>query len=256
MAINKSLDRNNASKLLAKTAEEKLKDSTIHGCGMFFRSENSGIRIMWICFGLAALGYLVYLMTTSIIEYNKYEVRVEISKQFELPAIFPAITICNVNPLNEEYAYNYTLSKDSQAACFKLKNGTTFSECIGSTDAGTSFDNFIKKMKRIIANDKTLTDYDYYWYGFQLEGDMMISCKFNGITSYANNFTKFWDNNFGNCYTFNYGNLEKPETEPTANPYSYSNNYAPYNNATLSSFLQSSTHGSDDGLQLQLAVGS
>ena len=63
-----------APKLLAKTAGEKLKDSTIHGCGMFFRSEHWIIRIIWICFGLGALGYLIYLMTTSIIEYNKHEV--------------------------------------------------------------------------------------------------------------------------------------------------------------------------------------
>ena len=179
----------------------------------------------------------------------------EISRQFDLPAIFPVITICNVNPLNEKFAYNYSLSKLRQAGCLKLKNGTAFSQCMGSTDTGTSYDSFIKKMKRIIANDKTLTNYDYYWYGFDLETDMMISCKFNGVMCYANNFTKFWDNNYGNCYTFNYGNLEPPENEQIENPYNYTNSYAPYNNATLSSFLKSSTHGSDDGLQLQLAVG-
>ena len=102
----------------------------------------------------------------------------EISRQFDLPAIFPVITICNVNPLNEKFAYNYSLSKLRQAGCLKLKNGTAFSQCMGSTDTGTSYDSFIKKMKRIIANDKTLTNYDYYWYGFDLETDMMISFKF------------------------------------------------------------------------------
>jgi len=165
-------------KLLVETAREKLTDSTIHGSGMFFRSEHWTIRIMWVCFGLAPWGYLIYLMT-KIMEYQKNEVWVEISRKFELPAVFPAITICNVNLLNEMYAYNYTLSKVGQAACFKLKNGTELSQCINSTDVGSSFDSFIMKMKRIIANDKTLTDYDYYWYGFNLETDMMLSFKFN-----------------------------------------------------------------------------
>ena len=241
-------------KLLAHTAKEKLYDSTIHGLGMFFRSEHWFINIMWICFGLGALSYLVYLMTTSIIEYKKFEVRVEISRKFDLPATFPAITICNLNPLNEKYAYNYTLSKVSQAACFKLHNGTSFSRCMNSTDAGTAFSSFLTKMKRIIANDKTLTAHDYYYYGFDLEEDMMISCKFNSIACYANNFTKFWDNNYGNCYTFNYGNLEKPTEETTPNPYNFTNNYAPNNNATLSSFLKSSTYGDAYGLTLELVV--
>ena len=71
---------------------------------MFFRSEHWIIRIMWICFGLGALGYLIYLMTTSITEYNKHEVRVEISKEFDLSATFPAISFCNLNLLNEKYA--------------------------------------------------------------------------------------------------------------------------------------------------------
>jgi hypothetical protein len=223
---------------------------------MFFRSEHWTIRIMWVCFGLAALIYLIYLMTTSINEYQKHEVRVEISRKFELPAVFPAITICNVNLLNELHAYNYTLSKVSKASCFKLKNGTAFSQCMNSTDAGSSFDSFMKKMKRIIANDKTLTDYDYYWYGFDLETDMMLSCKFNGITCYANNFTKFWDNNYGNCYTFNYGDLDdfKIQEHTNTDAHNYSNHYALNNNGLLSSFLKSSSHGSDDGLQLQLVV--
>ena len=187
--IEKKFKKKRTHKILAHTAREKLYDSTIHGIGQFFRAEHTIIKIMWICFGLGALGYLIYLITTSIIEYNKHEVRVEISRKFDLPATFPAVTICNINPFNEAYAYSYIIKKTKDAECFKLKNGTEFTKCINSTDANTSFDKFVEKMKRIIANDKTLTAFDYYWYGFDLETDMMISCSFNGIPCSAHNFS-------------------------------------------------------------------
>jgi hypothetical protein len=56
------------------------------------------------------------LIATSITEYNKREVRAEISSKFapakeEKPAAFHAISICNLYPLNELYASNYILSK-------------------------------------------------------------------------------------------------------------------------------------------------
>ena len=80
------------------------------------------------------------------------------------------------------------------------------------------------------------------------------SCKFNGIACSANNFTKFWDNNYRNCYTFNDAKLEKQKQDLAPNPHNYTNHYAQDNDARLASFLQSNTHGYDDGLQLQLAV--
>lgn len=60
----------------------------------------------------------------------------------------------------------------------------------------------------------------------------MVSCSYNGITCHAHDFTLYWDNNYGNCYTFNYGTY----------------------NATTSSYKKTSAHGSESGLKLELSV--
>lgn len=216
------------SKLCCHVAKKKLFDSTIHGCGMFLRSENWVIRTKWILFGLGSFSYLIYLVTTTLIEFHRDEVAVSISRHQELPATFPAVTVCNINPFNELYAYSYLINKTSDAACFKLTTGDAFSDCLNSTDTNSAFDEFIEKMKRVIANDDTLTAYDYYWYGYDLKTDMMVSCTFNGIKCTANDFKQFWNNNYGNCYTFNY--------------------------ATAPKYRITSAYGSDYGLKLELVV--
>ena len=216
------------SALCCHVAKEKLLDSTIHGCGMFFRSEHWTIRIMWILFGLTTSSYLIYLVITSLTEYLRYDVTVRVDTFQELPATFPAISICNVNPFNEQYAYPYIVEKLPKASCFNFTNGDEFSRCMNSTDTNAAFDQFIEQMKRVIANDDTLNASSYYYYGYALDSDMLISCTFNGIECTADDFIRYWDNNYGNCYTFNHGKT--------------------------SSYQKTSAHGSDYGLKLQLAV--
>ena len=85
------------------------------------------------------------------------------------------MAICNVNPLNEQRTYNYTLSKVSQAACFKLKNGTPLRKCMNSINAASAtYDSFMKKLKAIIGSDTRLRDYDYYNLGYDLKDDGIL----------------------------------------------------------------------------------
>ena len=79
-----------------------------------------------------------------MIEYFKYEVSVKINTYQDLPATFPAVTICNTNPFNELYAFNYTFSKLPEAACFKLRNGYDFSKCLNSTATNSAYDAFLE----------------------------------------------------------------------------------------------------------------
>ncbi len=46
--------------------------------------------------------------------------------------------------------------------------------------------------------------------GYDLQTDMTISCQYNGIPcNVSNNFIQFWDNRYGNCYTFNADSAQK-----------------------------------------------
>ena len=197
------------------SSKEKLFDSTIHGCGMYFRSETWILKMMWILFGLGSLVYLIYLVTSLLIEYHRFEVTVANDRYQELPARFPAVTICNINSYDEEFSYAYILNKTTDAACFKFTNGDSFSNCLKSNDTNSAIDKFLEKMQRLIANDKSLKAIDLTTYGYDLSTHMMISCNFNGIQCSASDFKQFWSHNYGNCYTFNHevGNIRKTSAQ-------------------------------------------
>jgi hypothetical protein len=145
---------------------------------------------------------------------------VSISKINELPATFPAVTICNTIPFNRKYAIDFIQQNVPGADCFNLLNNgtvnkTAFSQCFPSSiSANSAFSEFTKELQRVIAS-KGLNDSQRRYYGYQLDRDMLVSCSFNGVTCTEANFTWSWSNINGNCYTFNKGN-EKTELLKTS----------------------------------------
>ena len=219
-----------AWQILSEVATETLELSTIHGFTHYINSKFRTVRIMWIIVGIASFGYCIYLLTMAFIGYFSFNVTVSISNYQDLPATFPAITFCNINPFYDYYAYPYILNKTNEAACFSLANGDAFQACLNKTTSNGAFDNFLNKMKRIIANDKNLTDSDRFVYGYSLNNNLLLSCSFNGIQCDHTNFSKYWSNLYGNCYTFNDGSLN-------------------------TNLLKTSATGDQYGLSLELAVG-
>jgi hypothetical protein len=138
-------------------------------------------------------------------------VNTSISKVNELPATFPAVTICNTNPFNRKYAFDFIQQNVPGADCFNLLNNVTidktaFAQCFpSSVSANSAFSGFIKELQRVVAS-KGLNDSQRMYYGYQLDRDMLVSCSFNGKTCTEANFTWSWSNIYGNCYTFNKGN--------------------------------------------------
>lgn len=186
-------------------------DSTSHGIPHIAKSNNIAMRIIWTIFVLTSFSYCTFTIVQSFIEYYKYNVVLKISRIDDSPAVFPAITFCNLNPFNEYYATDYIINNTQDGACFLYDDGNSFNQCINSSDSSNmNFVNFIDKLKRHIANDKTLTDFEHYYYGFDLRIDMLVSCMHNQALCYADNFTKYWDNQYGNCYSFNLGNNATP----------------------------------------------
>jgi hypothetical protein len=167
------------------------------------------MTIIWTVFVLCSFSYCFYTLVLTFIEYLNYSVVLEISKVQDLPANFPAVTICNLNSFNEQYAakkLNESIQNIDNGPCFLLRDSNDFSECLNGSNPNSAFTKFVDQLKRAIANDETLTDYDYYTLGYDLNFDMLISCQYNKIPCDQNNYTRYWDNRYGNCYTFNKAN--------------------------------------------------
>jgi hypothetical protein len=118
------------------------------------------------------------------------------------------VTICNLNPFNEKFSTDYINKTTEEGKCFSKVNGEEFAACLNQSNSYEIFeyDKFIDRIKRTIANDKSLTDIDQEYYGYSLQYDMLLTCNYNQEPCNSTNFIKYWDNIYGNCYTFNSAN--------------------------------------------------
>jgi hypothetical protein len=198
-----------------KSLKEKYKDefflwcheTTSHGISHSAKSKYKCMSIVWIFIFFGSIGYSSYLIAQTLIQYLSYETTVSILNINELPAKFPAVTICNINPINEEYAENFTNSRIESYKCFntewiKSQNYSNLQQCLKSNDTAAAFDTIIDKIKRSISY---LNEKEQYYYGYDLDKDMLVSCKYNSESCSDNDFIKYWTNDNGNCYTFNSG---------------------------------------------------
>ena len=229
---------------IKELALDRLSEATMHGIAHATNSSNWVFRIVWIIVTAGFTSYLIVQLNLGVTTFLSYPVAINIQQIQADPNLFPAVTICNINPFNEEYAFPYLKSKVAATRCFdstpKL-TGTQFQECF---DNFTSYDvsgmttseimnTFLDQMKRIVANDNSLSNEARQNLGYWLDYDMLVSCYFNGEACSYNlgQFNIYWDNNYGNCFTFN------PSTDA---------------NTTFRS--TSTGEGDGNGLQIELVV--
>jgi hypothetical protein len=156
----------------------------------------------------------------------------------EIPSIFPAVTICNVNKFNEKYAENYLLNLTSLSKCFQFTDGNLFNKCTNSNLTSETFDEVLDIIQRTIANNNLSYNASFN-YGYQLKREMLISCNFNGETCYPKDFLTLYNQQYGNCFTFN--------MQPTQ---LYHEPYA--DNNTNYRIRYTSKPGAEQGLQLEI----
>lgn len=205
---------------LKRKLEEAAENTTSHGISHMLRTHNIFLRVMWGLFFIASLTYCIYVISKSFIQYRQYDTTTSIDYVQETPAQFPAVTICNKNPIkldeNNESLVYFTKQFDIKNCLLQYANSTNYSEaiegkksCYNVTSIYALLNREMDKTRRYIANDENITNENRSNLGFDLASDMLMSCEYNGVSCTAQNFTKFWSNLYGNCYTFNDG-LNQP----------------------------------------------
>ena len=111
--------------LKGPNTEEKLRESMknirIDGLPNIFRADFLVFKTAWFLIFICLVSFCSYLTINSFLDYFKYQVTTTYRQQKETSAIFPTISICNINPLNTEYyvsllnAANLTSSINSDA---------------------------------------------------------------------------------------------------------------------------------------------
>lgn len=214
----KILNINNSNSSLKDELKRKLKnaaeETTSHGIPHILRTRNVFLKIMWSIFLLASLGYCIYFITKMLIQYFQFQTSTSIDYIQETPAQFPAITICNTNPIKLEDGnafLQYLTNKFDNYECLQQYENYSYSDkidgykaCYNVTSSYAFLTRQMDKVRRYIANEN-MSDQNRSIFGFDLKNDMLLTCEFNKIPCNADNFTQFWSKIYGNCYTFNDG---------------------------------------------------
>jgi hypothetical protein len=160
-----------------------------------YYSPHISIKIFLVLFLLTSYGLASYTTLKLVLSYFEYGVTNTVRTVYETPAVFPKVSICNVNPFTSKYGYEFlrNLTNNTFDTSFP-ENESTFQKLTQAFIIQTKAFTIIKN----------LTDIDKKRLGLDLK-DSLLSCAFNLYECTSDDFSWYFDENFGNCYSFNSG---------------------------------------------------
>ena len=104
--INSKEKNEKMKQSLCSKLKELIKDtfesSTFHGLPNAFRSKLIGIRILWMIAILISISICSWQTIQTIVDYYDYKVNTNIQIISSHEADFPKVTICNLDPYNNQ----------------------------------------------------------------------------------------------------------------------------------------------------------
>jgi len=179
---------------LRELLKEHLTNEMFAALQEVYYSPHIPIKMVLVTFLLAAYGLASFTTLMLILSYFEYGVTNTVRTVHETPAVFPKVSICNVNPFTTKYGYELLRN---------LTNNTfeSFPENASTLQKKTQVFEIETKAFKIINN---FTDLDKKSLSHDLE-DSLLGCAFNLDKCSSNDFSWYYDAFFGNCYSFNSG---------------------------------------------------
>ena len=221
----KIMNNQNISKIFNSVCIKKILNlaefSSCHGIPNITRTNSIIIRLVWTIAFIISFVYSILSVVQMGIEYLNFDIVVNMELIQDFNIDFPAVTICNNNPIDfthknsiksiEDYFYSITNTK---ANFFSFKNGNESLTCNQDYRklARSSFKNF----------------------GFSLD-KMLINCVYDDKMCSRDDFSAANSTVSGKCYTFNSDKSQNRSSIPVR---------------------KLKRNGLQNGLKLQLFVGA
>lgn len=171
---------------------EDLRSLTIHGIPNIARTTGRISTFMWVIITLISAGLSAYYIEEGILDYLGYGVTTQIRFISEQPAMFPTVTICNVNPFTTQYSVDFL--NDA------LTNGGMVLDGLDPL----STDNLIYQtldFSSYLAVSNAMSPYfsdtDKQKLGFNIS-EFVLSCSFNKLPCDLTDFSWYYDFYKGN----------------------------------------------------------
>lgn len=180
---------------------ESILTSTTHGIDRIIRTNRVSLKIIWLTFFAASTAACGYFIARNIIDYLKYEVVTKIEVIYEVPQLFPTVSVCNANILSTNSSVEFSKHVfDSLDVSNPFSNTAQF---IGFNMTPAQISLLMKYV--VISNFQSpnITKADLKQYGVTYE-DFFLSCTFNLKACDTSIFEWYFDIKFGSCFRFNY----------------------------------------------------
>ncbi|CAF0708691.1 unnamed protein product [Brachionus calyciflorus] len=178
--------------------------STTHGIPNIARSDSKTVKLIWFVCLSAGSVYCFYSIVTILISFLSFGVLINIEVVEKAPIEFPAVTVCNLNPLDRRYSQSYIDEVLSKHNISHVKDTNRI-------DINPHTVKYL--IKANILADKNLTWQQIRQFGFEIDF-MLLTCFYNDKPCNASDFVWVYDFDFGNCFTFNSGNDQKGNKVP------------------------------------------
>jgi hypothetical protein len=195
---NVSLENEESASITA-LMKEILYNSLAQAIAKLFQKSHFSLKFILLLFILSSISFSSYMVVATILDYYLYEVITTSRVVYEMPALFPKVTICNQNMFTTEYAYKFAKSVNSSWNIFTNRDSFKNMSYDVSYNTRVNFYNFV--MSNLF--QPNLSDNDRQKLGHNFE-DILLSCYFNNQACNASDFKWKFDPLYGNCYEFNY----------------------------------------------------
>ena len=184
-------------------------------------------NLVWSIFFVISLCIFSFMIFKSVKNYLKYDVITKIAIIHEIPAKYPTISICNIDPFVTHNASKFIYD------LYKTKVGINLTK--ENWVSKETLDTFKYTKQLILSNafNPDLSDETRQSFGFMLN-DILHQCSFNLNECSAQDFSWYYSYDHGNCFQFNSG-------------FDYENRRIPLKN--------SSKPGENYGLHLKFVLG-
>ncbi len=185
--------------------------TTFPGLPNIFRVTHCTIRVVWTLAYLTSFAFCCYYVAKCFVEYTKYATTVSIANVRETPTNFPAVTLCNLNPINEfapatetHLSSFYPMVYDKMNCQFGRESGkyvtiSNWMSCFNITSEVKLIQIMLRVFRSSLLSNYNLSE----WAQFGYTDESLATFNGFGIPSQP---TKFVHPSYGNCYTWNDGN--------------------------------------------------
>ncbi|CAF0748556.1 unnamed protein product [Brachionus calyciflorus] len=188
---NQEIKKTKKRKAILEIITQWALSTTAHGFGNIARAESIILKIIWSVFLITSIAYCTYQIVLFIIQFAQFNVITSSKIVYEEPTNFPSVVICNLN------AYDGNVARGHMDEILSEKNISQQNyEPVDFVDSAADY------FKSTFEARALKNDFDLYYNGFYLS-QMLFSCRFQGVKCNVDDFERYHDFNYGNCYRFN-----------------------------------------------------